>query len=79
MGNKNNIDGVEDKFDYALATYQSNNGNIKAPIGGNALNLIESDPSTDVTNVVKDAGIKCIPDRIFDHWSEKCGHCASDR
>ena len=42
-GNKNIAKGVADKFEYALVTFPSINGSVKAPIGGNALGIFKSD------------------------------------
>lgn len=42
-GNKSIAKGVDGKFNYALVTFPSINGNVCAPLGGNALGVFKSD------------------------------------
>lgn len=42
-GNKSIAKGVDGKFNYALVTFPSINGNVCAPLGGNALGIFKSD------------------------------------
>ncbi len=46
-GNKSIAKGVEDKFEYALVTFPAIDGNVSAPIGGNALGIFKSDAETE--------------------------------
>ncbi|HBV50873.1 MAG TPA: hypothetical protein DEF06_01170, partial [Clostridiales bacterium] len=42
-GNRSIEKGVDGKFNYALVTFPSINGNVCAPLGGNALGIFKSD------------------------------------